>query len=243
MGIGCVILIPLALIGLSLSPMFRLRTIIVDRADPRVSEKTVIASLAPLFSQRLFFLSTRDVAEPLEKDIVDFEHIEVQKQYPNTLHVTLTLEPIVAQIIIAEPDNALVSTGSVLKQYLTKSGKVVEYEPFKIGSGIVLPVITLMDWGVRPEPGSVPLEATMIQAIEKAVRALADQFGQIVTERVAYVRAQEFHLKLKEFTLFFDVRSSLEEHLGRYRLFLQAAGKEAAKSYVDLRLNDRVIYR
>jgi len=39
------------------------------------------------------------------------------------------------------------------------------------------------------------------------------------------------------------MESPLEDQLERYRLFLQAVGKDVAKEYVDLRLRERVVYK
>jgi hypothetical protein len=58
-----------------------------------------------------------------------------------------------------------------------------------------------------------------------------------------YLRSREFHLQTAKYSLWFDMRSPLAQQIDRYRLFLQSAGAGAAKVYVDLRLQDRIVYR
>jgi hypothetical protein len=183
----------------------------------------------------------------------DLDSVESQKRYPSELVVRLTLDPIIARLTIDDPRAtpsgsgamAAVGTGQLIpvSDYLTSEGTYVAYQSTQIGSGNVLPLIRVVDWGVRPVPGTLLFEPEMLTAIQQAETQLTQQFGQGIRERVVYLRAQEFHLQTAAYSLWFDRRSSVEDHLKRYRIFLGAAGKEGASTYVDLRLSNRVVYR
>jgi hypothetical protein len=64
-----------------------------------------------------------------------------------------------------------------------------------------------------------------------------------VFTRTLFLRAQEYHLQTREWTLWFDMRSSIEDHLQRYRIFLREIPHEEVREYIDLRLKDRVVYK
>ena len=64
-----------------------------------------------------------------------------------------------------------------------------------------------------------------------------------MTLRTVFLRGREYHLETPVHTLWFDLRTSVDDQLARYRLFLQTEGEEAAKRYVDLRLVDKVVFQ
>ncbi len=238
--LGC---IPILIIVIIFSPVLRLQKISVDRGNPRVNVEQVVRTLSPLFGKRLFFLSAKEVIPLLQEQIPDLASVDVSKTYPDSLELKIGFDPLVARLDIVEPGGAAAATGSTLADYLTSEGVYVTYAPAQVGTGTALPLIRLVDWGVRPVVGTFPFDRQILTVLPDAAKAISEQFGQPVLERTVYVRAREFHLKTKEYELWFDLRSPLQQQLERYRLFLQAMGKGAAARYVDLRLADRVVYR
>lgn len=239
-------LVPIAIGVVLFSPVLRLQKIAVDRSNPRVNVERVVRILSPLFGERLFFVSSSDVVPLLQAEIPDLAGVEVHKSYPDTLSVSLAFDPIVARLQIVEPtagDAPAATSGAVLGDYLTEEGVLVSYAAQQVGTGAQLPLVRLVDWGVRPVQGTFPFDPKMFPMLLDAERALTAQFGHSVVERTVYVRAREFHVRVKEYELWFDLRSPLQTQLQRYRLFLKAIGKQAAKLYVDLRLSDRVVYK
>ncbi len=244
----------LLIMGLMLfSPLFDVREIRVLRTDPRIDVEQVQRALVPIFRRHLFFLSASEVEPLLTGGMPDLTDVSVEKRYPSTLVLHLTLDPVIARLAIESPDakSAAPVTGTgagpethtvTLGDYLTARGRYVTYLPSQVKLPPP-PLIRIVDWGVRPSPWTTLIEPELLLLMREAEKALKEQFGQEVSERTVYVRAQEFHLRTKAYALWFDRRSSLEEHLQRYRIFLRTIGMPAAKQYVDLRLTDRIVYK
>jgi hypothetical protein len=230
------------------SPLLQVREIRVIRSDRRVDVEAVQRSLAPLFGEHLLFVTQKSVLPLLEQSVPDLRTAVIDKQYPSTLTLRLELQPVVALLEIVDPNGnvspAVTGTGSdALGDYLTADGTYVVYPPSVVQSGTGTAVVRIVDWGVRPEPWKHLLDISILERIAQAEQMLSAQFGEHVTQRVVYLRSREFHLQTDKHSLWFDLRSTLAEHLDRYRLFLQSAGADAAKAYVDLRLQDRIVYR
>jgi len=158
------------------------------------------------------------------------------------LHVRIALQPLVARLRIIEPDDIdmPLGTGSTI-DYVTEEGVYVTTTAAKDTQ--VLPEILIVDWGVRPVPGSLLIIPAFIERMNAAEIAFLRQFGQEVERRTVFVRAQEFHLRIGDRDLWFDLKSPLEDQLERYRTFLREVDIAETKDYVDLRVTDRVIYQ
>ena len=236
------------------SPLFQVRRITVQRTQGRVDVARIQQQTAPLLGRRLLFLSARDV-EMLVKDVVlDLQDVTIRKQFPSRLFLRITVQPLIARLQLSEPAGKTSSVSSsassqaaqalpsvVTQDYLTQKGLYVTASV--TGSSSVLPAMKVVDWEVRPAPGSVLLTEEVLKKMQDAERILQQEFGQKVTIRTVYLRAKEFHLSIAQGSLWFDSQAPLEEQMARYRLFLQSAGWKVASRYVDLRLQGRVVYR
>lgn len=238
------------------TPVMQVRDIRVIRTDLRTDVDQVRKTLAPLFRRHLFFLPRREVTAMLETNMPEIETVDVEKRYPSTLAVRITLEPLIAELRVLDADgNQGTGSGVGIHSYLSDKGMYLEYGEVQIGSPLrssgatagqassMLPKIDIVDWGVRPLPRTILLNSDMLTDLRKAEQAILDQFGQPVRSRTIFLRAREFHLQTTGHALWFDTASPLEEQIERYKIFLQAAGKDAAKEYVDLRLKDRIVYK
>lgn len=238
----CLILIGIVAFGFLLfSPAIEVREITVSRLSPRLDIEEVQDALAPIFGRHLFFLSSFEIAGLLQEQIPDIDELSVSKTYPGVLNVKIALHPLVAKLNIEEPDSAgSTSTGSSI-DFLTAQGIYVATTAARDTE--TLPRISIVDWGVRPDPGDVLLQPTFLERMNAAELTLLRQFGQEVSRRTVYLRAQEFHLLVDERELWFDLRNPLEEQMDRYRTFLREVGFEQVKDYIDLRVTDRVMYQ
>jgi hypothetical protein len=222
------------------SPLMRVAEVRVIRTDARLDIEQVQSLLLPLFGKHLLLLSAYDVRMLLEEGLPDLHTVEVDKDFPSTLVVRITIDPFIARLLISEPEEEM-EEGAHTIDYLTSEGTYISSG--RAGGGEALPVITLVDWGARPIPGSVLLTPEFLLRIAATERNLREQFGQEVLKRTVHLRAQEYHLRLAQWTIWFDVQSPLDEQLQRYRIFLREVVPEEVKNYVDLRLKDRVVYR
>lgn len=251
-------IVVLSIVTLLFSSYLHIREIRIRRTDPRIDIARVQTLLAPLFNEHLFFLEQREVRLLLDgynldegeeasrgERVVDLQSIGIAKSYPDTLVVELTLQPLVARAEVVAPAEEetipQVASGSLL--LITDEGMLVEYPARSTNSGAQLPLIRLTDWGVRPRAWITQLDPKMLSEMQHAEQLLDEQFGQTIEERIVYLRAQEYHLRLPEYTLWFDTRNTLESQLQRYRVFLRTVGPSVAEQYIDLRIADRVIYR
>lgn len=241
-------------IGIALfSPVFHVQRIRVARSDPRIDVEQIQRALAPLFNRHLFFLPPEEVQRLLVAQVPDLAGAEATKLYPSTLGVHLTLDPIIARLVIEDPDRARVASGSgsaaampsakTLGDFLTERGMYVAYAPSQVASMTGMLTVHVVDWGVRPVPGKPLVEPEILSAMRAVEGAIVQDFQQPVKSRTVFVRAREFHMEIPRHTLWFDLRSSQEEQLARYRLFLQSGSAQEAKQYVDLRLKEKIVYR
>ena len=107
-----------------------------------------------------------------------------------------------------------------------------------------LPVIKLVDWGVRPVKGDKLISAEFLSEVESAEKSLSEQFGHTITDLTVFLRAQEYHIGIeKGIELWFDRVSSVDEQLKKYKTLLRNADISKVESYIDLRLSDRVVYK
>lgn len=230
------------------SPLFEVREIRLVRSDRRVDAEQVQHALKPLFGQHLLFLTQKHVLPLLETAVPDLRKATIDKRYPSTMVLRLELEPVVALLEIVDPTGAVspavTGTGAdALGDYLTADGTYVVYPPSLVQSGTGTAVVRIVDWGVRPEPWKHLLDIEVLERIAQAEQMLGAQFDESISQRVVYLRSREFHVQTKRYSLWFDMRSPVAEQIDRYRLFLQSAGADAARVYVDLRLQDRIVYR
>jgi len=239
-GIG---LILLACGLFAFSPIIQVRAIRIVRTDARLDIEEVQRTLAPLFSRHLFFLPEYEVKEMLLNNIPAVQEVKVSKIYPSQLFVRITLDPLVAQLHILDPDKAQeeTGTGSTI-DFLTAKGIYIVAPLLDVPKQ--LPTVHLVDWAVRPEPGTLLLLPSFLERIAQTERALSQQFGHDVRRRTVFLRAQEYHLRVESGKeLWFDLSSPLNQQLLRYRTFLRNVPADEVESIIDLRLTDRVIYK
>lgn len=232
------------IIGLLLfSPLLEVREITVRRLSPRLDIEHVQKVMSPLFGRHVLFLTTADVRSLLHENITDIQSVEVGKIYPSELVVTIRLHPLVSRLQIVDPDapeKSDTGTGSGL-DFLTQEGVYIR----TVGNvdASHLPIIRLVDWAVRPTPGTPLVPPELVSRLFETEEALRLQFGHTVEIRTVYLRAQEYHVLADGISLWFDMRSSLEEHLQQYRVLLQSISHDEIHQYIDLRLTDRIVYQ
>ncbi len=225
------------------SPILEVREIRVTRLDPRLDIEHVQEVLSSIFGRHMLFLSQGEIVDLLRQQVPDIERISMRKEYPALLHIRVELDPLVARLLIVAPDTPeeiTASTGATL-DFLTRRGFYVT-APETEQSG-ALPAVRLVDWGVRPLPGTRIVDPALLERLSAAESTLVREFGREVKERTVYLRGQEFHLALEGQDLWFDMRSPLDAELQRLRVFLQHKGFSEAKEYIDLRIADRVVYK
>jgi len=246
------------------SPVVRVREMRVQRTDARIDSERIQRALRPLFGRHLLFLRREEVAGLVREALPDVQQVSLVKNYPSELVLRVTLQPVVARLNIALPQGAQPTpppvptgtgatagsgavvpppepTGPPKYDYLTGSGMYVSF-PLAL-SGTQLPVINIVDWAVRPVPYATLLSPSFLKQMRDTETALTQEFGAKVQTRTVYLRAREFHLKIGKLTLWFDVRSPMQDQLARYRTFLKHVGQNGAREYVDLRLIGRIVYR
>lgn len=242
------------IVGLLLfSPLLDVREIQIRRADPRIDAEQIRSALKPFFGEHLLFLAPEHIRHAVEAAVPDVEDVSVTKQYPSTLVLDVTPEPIVARLLIDNPPGA--STGSgilagsgavdapVLADYLTDQGIYMTYQPSQVHSGSGVLDLHIVDWAVRPEPGKPLVESGLLLAMDDAETQLLKEFGLQTESRTVYLRAREFHIRVPGYSLWFDLRSPLDEQIGRYRTFIQYIGLKNVREYVDLRIKNMVVYK
>lgn len=221
------------------SPVVQVRRIHVDQSSPLIDREEIQSILSPLFGRHLLFLSAFEV-HALLRQLPEIHEVRVTKEYPSDLHVSATVDALAARLDIILPDGAAAFTGSAL-HLVTSEGTYVTVEDSALSEG--LPLIRIVDWGAEPLPRSTLLSSDFLRRMNDAVTILEKQFGHTVESRTAFVRAREFHIDIGPYSLWFDMRGTLEEQLNRYRSLLAAVAPDSIKEYADLRIVQRVVYK
>jgi len=232
---------------LLLSPFFDVRSMHIRREDARIDPEDIQQTLAPLFKQRLVLVTRNQVASMLASEYPDIQRIEIKKEYPSTLVVTVYLDPVVAKIVI--DDTGMVTTGSgsvsgtgeTLHTYLTRTGLFVS-SPITLTT-VPLPVLTITDWSIKPQNRQRVLDPEFLQQIFLTRDTLRRDFGLTTTGIVVFLRAQEYHVRTNKTTLWFDLESPLVVQFQRFRELLKAVSLDQVQEYADLRIADKIIYR
>lgn len=226
------------------------------RTEGRVDIRKVLETLAPLYGKHLLFLSTRDVTARVREVVPDALSVSVSKLYPLQMSVRITLAPLVArvQILASAGSRTLVAgsgsdipagSGAVLPapntEYLTENGLLIS--AVRPSDAEPLPAIRVVDWGVRPIPGSVILPPKFFDRVRRTENALTLEFGQNIRLRTIYLRAREFHLDTPAVSYWFDEKTPIEAQMQRLRTFLKTIKLTEVKNYIDLRLTGRVVYK
>lgn len=244
--IGITLLCIVLVVFLLWSPLLSVREIRIVRTSPRVDIEDVQNILSSFFGRRLFVLSPSAVRRLLHESISDIKTVTVGKKYPSTLVVRIEPEPLFVRVQIEDSDARFLvfeqGTGAVMSDALTEKGLFISGDRIQ-EEAENLPLLHIVDWGARPQPGDRVLGEEFLHRIIEAEQSLTRSFGHKIKQRIVFLRAQEFHIQTDRHILWFDVRSSVGDHLQRYRIFLEEIGTDQAKEYIDLRLNDRVIYK
>ncbi len=247
-AIGGVTVIMVVGIGiLVFSPLFDIKQIRVQREDTRLDTEEIQRALSPLFHHRLFLVTRGQVENLLMPNFADITGVSINKTYPSTLEVSLTLDPLIAELTIAGEAPVQVGSGFLLPTtssgytYLSAKGYVV-VSPAKLDNE-PLPVIKILDWAVRPDHRSFLLDPEFMKALFDTRDELEEFFATPVTAMTVYVRANEFHLQNQGKSFWFDAATPMDEQFQRLREFLRATSLNQVKKYVDLRLADKVVFQ
>lgn len=244
----------LLLIGIAMfSPVLNVTQIRVARADPRLDNELIQDALRPLFGQRLPLIEVKTIppllttplADAGRAAVPDLASVTITKDYPSTLQIKITLRPVAYRLLIQSPDQkapAPLKEGSGA-DFLTQDGTYVVYMPTQVPGGGALPQLTIVDWGVRPEPWKRLLTSDFLKAISDTKAQLKTQFNIDTTITAVYIRAREYHLQTRNYSLWFDLKSPIADQLRRYSIFLASAPPGSAKQYVDLRVPGKVVYK
>lgn len=229
------------------APFFDVREMKVRRQDPRIDPEEIQQTLSPLFKQRLVLVTRNQVAGMLHAEYPEIERVEISKDYPSTLSVSVYLESVAAEVVIADDmdvgsgSGSTTGSGTDVYTYVTRKGTFVT-SPIRLAGG-PYPKLTVTDWGIRPQNRTPLLAPEFLQTIFLARDALRRDFG-LQSENISiYLRAQEFHIKTNKTTLWFDLRSPLNVQFQRFREFLKTLSLDQAKEYIDLRIADKIIYK
>ncbi len=244
-GIGTIV--ASILLALLFSPFFNVRQIHIQRQDPRIDPAEVQETLAPLFRERLLLVTKNQIVSMLQAQYPDIDSIEIIKDYPSTLSVKVILEPVVARVIIEDSSaSELSQSGGLLEtnsfSYITRSGYFVE-SPIKLSGSSPIPILRFTDWGIRPQNGTRTILPEFIERIFTARDTLRTEFGLVTLDIILYVRAQEFHIRTNKTTIWFDLKSPLPLQFQRFRQFLKTLSLDLAKSYIDVRIQDKIIFK
>ncbi len=239
-GTGIVAAIVFAV--LIFSPIVSVRSIQLKNTSHRVDTEEVQTLLRPLFGRHLFFVGAHDVLSILQEKQSDIAGVKVEKAYPDRLIVELELTPLVAKITPLQSEAAESNSGSTAQYFVTSKGILVQAH-FPSEEDLLLPEIIITDYTNVLTDHAVLIEPTMLQNMQTAEQLLEQNFGLDIKKRLVHVYAQEYHLYIDDRALWFDDKSTVDQQLARYKKFLETKISFPVTQYIDLRLQDRVIWK
>lgn len=226
------------------SPYFNVREINIRRQDARVDIEEVQKILSPLFNERLLFVSRSQVRHLLSVAIPDLQSVEIDKDYPSSLTVTVVLDTLMAEVLIDAIDGSgatIVGSGSGLHRYITRGGYLVS-SPIAL-SDEPYQKITLTDWAIAPTDRTFVFNPEELKTILIASDVLRRDYGLVTAGITYFMRAREYHILTDKAELWFDLASPLSEQLQRFRQFLAEASLDDVQDYIDLRIADTIVYK
>lgn len=226
------------------SPYFNVREIHVRRQDARVDIEEVQRILTPLFSERLVFVSRARIRDLLASEFPDLQSVEVAKNYPSTLSVTVVLDPVLVRINIDTEQmsgSVLAGSGVSVHRYITEEGYLVS-SPIELADEPTL-ALELTDWGLMPEDRTKVFDPEELRTVLLAGDILRRDFGLETKRTLFFLRAHEFHIETNKGALWFDLESPLAVQLQRFRQLLTEASFDDVKKYIDLRIADTIVYQ
>ncbi len=258
-----VVLIVVALLFLLFSPTFAVASIRVSREDRRIDVEEIQQFLAPQFGRHILFVSPMLLSREIQLAYPEVAEATVRRRYPNEIIVRLAMDAVAADVLIGEPDNLDRNLASLVEEvesiaseervyrYVTEQGIYLEY-PFALEEQGRSLSLHLVDWATKPEHQQALLSQDVLRTMRQAKGILEQSFGLTVPAVTLYLRAKEFHVHTihpgrsegKEMViLWFDFESPMVQQMNRYRAFLRSISPEKVEEYVDLRLQDRVVFR
>ncbi len=237
------------------SPAFVISSMRVSRQDRRTDVEEIQELLKPYFGKHILFVSPLQLTRTIQSEYSEVSSAKVRRNFPNELSITLYMDPIVAEVIIGEPDdtesNYKVDSEEEQEElsempyaYLTEQGVFLEYPfPFPGKAGEERVKLHLVDWAVKPTHRQILLTPEALHEIINVKRILSQSFGHTIPSITLYLRAREFHVQTEETVLWFDLATPIVQQINRYRSFLSAISLDKVQEYIDLRLYDRVVYR
>ena len=248
--IGISIFVIMTATILLVAPIFDVRQIRIRRQDPRIDIAETEQALAPLFRQRLVLVTKGQVSAMLSAEFPDIERVEVQKNYPSALDISIFLEPVVASVKIddlqvspkTQSGRELTSSGSSGFSYLTRNGYFVS-SPIKLNPGIPIENLHVTDWGIRPQNRTELISPAFLKTIFSARDMLRSDFGLSAKDITIFLRAKEFHIRTEKVALWFDLTSPLSVQFQRFRELLKNLPLDQVKEYIDLRIADKIVYK
>ena len=244
---SAVILITISSV-LLFAPMFDVRYIHVRRQDQRIDIEDIQQALSPLFRQRLLLVTKGQVNSLLESEYPDIDRVEIEKQYPSTLSVSIFLEPVAAAVIVDDqPESPMAQSGTTVTgsgtfTYVTRSGLFVS-SPIKLSSAVPIDTLRITDWGIRPQNRMPMIDPEFLKTIFSARDSLRTDFGLVSKDILVFLRAKEFHIKTTRISLWFDMTIPLSVQFQRFREFLKTLSLDQVKEYIDLRIADKIVYK
>jgi len=246
LAIGAAVLIS-AIIGILLfSPFFNVREIHIRRQDARLDIEEVQRILSPLFSERLLFVSKAHVRALLAPELPDLQSIDIQKTYPSSITVTVLLNPVLAEVTLVGIDavsgsGSQTQSGAGLHRYVTRHGYVTA-SPIALEGGPYQKIF-LTDWSLAPSERTRIFSEEELHTILLAGDILRRDYGLETKKILYFIRAREFHIATDKGELWFDLGSPLAVQLQRFRQFLANATLDEVRKYIDLRIEDTIVYQ
>jgi hypothetical protein len=234
------------------SSAFQVISIRVSREDRRVDTEEIQELLKPYFGRHILFISPLLIKHEIQSAYPEVSLAVVKRNFPQELFVTLYMDPILAEILIGEPDHTEADFSAIQKEesqqklysYLTSKGAYLEYPfPFASHAGEKRLTIHLVDWAVKPTHRQKLMNEDVFDRMRSIARILHQSFGHSISFITYYHRAREFHVQIESNVLWFDLSTPVVKQINRYREFLRAVPLEKVEQYIDLRLHDRVAYR
>jgi cell division septal protein FtsQ len=231
------------------SNFFSVSSIIVERTDPKTDIETSIIpmqqKLDVLTGKNIFLINEDEIEYTIRKDFPEMKEINIMKLYPRTLKVRVIEYDLVARIKSSTgKDEMLLNERGMIRNMKTKmlNLPLIEYKSqYDIKEdkmvAMLSPYLALQD-------RNAIMNGEEVRTILDAKNTFEQNFSLKVTLIQYYPLEREIHLiNEKGFTLWLDLTENIDEQLNKLKTAFQDFNiYKIELSYIDLRINNKIIY-
>jgi len=224
-----------------ISSFFRIKNIEPLRSNLSVDFSEIELMLSnEIIGKHIFFLNTNAVSQILKKNFPQWKDITVKKKYPASIILKIKTYDIIGQVLINIYEERENETVKIQKKVTINELGNIAYQ--ELINKNILNIEYTKILKSHPVTGDNLIPIKHLTLFQNLHQELLENY-ELSTSKIIYFPAgQEVHFNVKQFILWFDLSQTLKIQLEKLKYALVSLDKTNLE-YIDLRINNRIIYR